>query len=206
MTATENQRRAGHPPAEDCCHIPLKVRHAGSPLRLPGMCSKVAMRSRCSGVSGGNESTTVRTCSARTVARSGIAGSLMLGGGACAVRAGCVRGCGSGPGELLASVSGAVAVDCACSALLRVLLVLGRCFEWFGLFIRCVFLSPGAMRGWSGALRCVLTRPPPADVEYANWSVGESVGMRFCVGANFVGCRSFEGCPDVCCEVAAHPS
>ena len=140
--------------AEDCCHIPLKVRHchAGSPLRLPGMCSKVAMRSRCSGVSGGNESTTVRTCSARTVARSGIAGSLMLGGGACAVRAGCVRGCGSGPGELLASISGAVAVDRACSALLRVLLALGRCFEWFGLFIRCVFLSPGVVGSFPACL------------------------------------------------------
>jgi hypothetical protein len=183
-----------------------KFRHAGLPLWLPGMWRKVAMRSRCSGVSGGNESTTVRTCSARTAARSGIAGSVVLGGGAGAVRVGCVGGCGSGPGELLASISGVVAVGRACSAFLCVLLVLGRCCEWFGLCIRCFFLSPGAMMGWSGAFRRVLTRLPPAGVEYASWSVGESVGMRFCVGADFVGCRSFDGCPNVCCEVAAHPS
>lgn len=91
----------------------LKVRHAGSPLRLPGMCSKVAMRSRCSGVSGGNESTTVWTCWARTMARSGIVGSLMLGG-ACAVRA--------------AASGGVAAVRVSCLRRYPVLLrLIGRC-------------------------------------------------------------------------------
>jgi hypothetical protein len=59
------------------------------------------MRSFCSGVSGGNESTTARTCSASTAAaRSWFAGSSVM------------------------SVSGAVTVGRGCSALLRVLVVL----------------------------------------------------------------------------------
>jgi hypothetical protein len=38
-----------------------RVRHAGLYPRLLVVCSRAAMRSRCSGVNGGNESTTVRT-------------------------------------------------------------------------------------------------------------------------------------------------
>lgn len=70
------------------------VRH----LRLSLVRSRVAMRSRCSGVSGGNESTMVRICSARTVAaRCGVAGSVVHGG-AWVVRADCVREGGTGAG------------------------------------------------------------------------------------------------------------
>ena len=113
------------------------ARHAGSPLRLLGVCSRVAMRSRYSGVSGGNESTTARTYSGRTVAgRSGVAGSVMLGGSPCAVRTGCLREGSSDLGGSVVSISGAVAVGRACSALLRVLVVLSRCCEWFGLSVR----------------------------------------------------------------------
>lgn len=91
------------------------------------------MRFRCSGVSGGNESTTARTYSGRTVAeRSRVAGSVMLGGSPCAVGTCCLREGGSDLGESVASISGAVAVGRACSALLRVLVVLSRCCEWFG--------------------------------------------------------------------------
>jgi hypothetical protein len=39
---------------------------------------------------------------------------------------------------------------------------------------------------------------------YANRPTGESVGFGCCVGADFVGRRSIEGCPDVGCEVAAY--
>jgi hypothetical protein len=123
---------------------PVRVRHVGSPPRLAGVCSRAAMRSRCWGVSGGNESTTVRTCSASTVAaRSGVSGSVMLGGSPWVVRTGCLSERGSDLGESVASISGAVAVGRACSALLCVLAVLSRFFEWFGLFIRYVFLSSG---------------------------------------------------------------
>lgn len=88
------------------------------------------MRSRCSGVSGGNESTTVRTRSVSTVAaRSGFSGSVVLGGDPCAARTGCFWEGGSDLGELVASIFRAVAVGCACSALLCVLAVLSRCFE-----------------------------------------------------------------------------
>lgn len=132
------------------------VRHAGSPLRLPGVCSRVTMRSRCSGVSGGNESTMTRTCSVSTAACSRVAGSVMLDGGSCGVRTG-FRECGSDRGELVVSVFGAVAVGGECSVLLRVLVVLSRCFEWFGLFVSCVFLSSGTMKV-VGVFRCVLTR------------------------------------------------
>ena len=48
------------------------------------------MRSCCSGVSGGNESTMARTCSASTAAGCGAAGSVMLGDGPGAVRTGCL--------------------------------------------------------------------------------------------------------------------
>jgi hypothetical protein len=90
--------------------------------------SRAAMRSRCSGVSGGDESTTARTCSASTAAAlSWVAGS----------------------------ISGAVAVGRACSALLRVLVVLSRCFEWFGLSVRYFLLSLGDNEGGWG-FRCAL--------------------------------------------------
>jgi hypothetical protein len=111
--------------------------------------SRAAMRSRCSGVSGGNESTTARTCSGSTAAaRPRVAGSVTLGGSPCAVRTGCLREGGSDPpGESVALVSGAVAVGRACSALLRVLVVLSRCFEWFGLFVRYVSFLKGDYDG-----------------------------------------------------------
>lgn len=66
-----------------------------------------------------------RTCSASTavVARSGVAGLVVLGGGPCAGRTGCLRGGGSDPDESVTSISGAVAVGRA----------LSRCFERFGL-------------------------------------------------------------------------
>jgi hypothetical protein len=101
------------------------------------MRSRAAMRSRCSGVSGGNESTMARTCSASTAARSRVAGSVMLGG-PCGIQTGCLREDGSDPGESVASISGAVAVGRACSALVCVLLALSRCFEWLGLFVRYI--------------------------------------------------------------------
>lgn len=79
----------------------------------------------------------VRICSARTVAaRWGVAGSVVLGG-ACVVGADCVRQGGAGAGGSVGSISGAV-VGCACLALLRVLLLLSRCFDCLGLFVRCV--------------------------------------------------------------------
>jgi hypothetical protein len=109
-------------------------------LGLPGVCSRVAMRSRCSGVSGGNESTTVRTCSVSTVAaRSRVSGSVMLD-----------------LGESVASVSGVVAVGCACSALFCVLVVPSRCFEWFGFSVRYVFLSSGITMRRSGGFPACL--------------------------------------------------
>jgi hypothetical protein len=76
------------------------------------------MRSRCSGVSGGNKLTTARTCSARAVARSRVAGSVMLGGSSCAVWTGRLREDGSDLGGSVVSTSGAVAVGLGCSALL----------------------------------------------------------------------------------------
>jgi hypothetical protein len=103
------------------------------------------MRSRCSGVSGGNESTTVRTCSANTSAvRSMVSGWVMLGVNSCAVRAGCLREGGTDSGESVASISGAVAVGRACLTLFCALVVMSCCFEWFGLSVRYVFLSSGA--------------------------------------------------------------
>jgi hypothetical protein len=117
--------------------------------RLPvtGVCSRAAMRSRCSGVSGGNESTTARTCSASTAAaRSWVAGS----------------------------ISDAVAVGRACSALLRVLVVLNRFFEWFGLFVRYFLLPSGDNEGgWS--FDASWPRPPPAGAEYAHRPVGDQL-------------------------------
>lgn len=110
--------------------------HAGVAFRLLGVCSRVAMRSCCSGVSGGNASTTARTCSASTAAaRSWVAGSM----------------------------SGGVAVGRACSARLWVLVVLSRCFEWFGLSVRYVFLSSGSINGGRGLSDVSRPRrPPPA--------------------------------------------
>jgi hypothetical protein len=166
-----------------------------------GVRSRVAMRSRCSGVSGGNESTMVRMCSANTVAARSIAGSVMLGGGASAVGAGCVREGGGGPGGSVVSISGAAVVGCTCLTLLRVLLVLSRCFEWFGLPVRCVFLSfrgnHGGLARFDFGLRLRSRNRRTAD--------DESVGFGCRVGAGFAG-RSFDGCADVGCEVAAYPS
>ena len=85
----------------------------------------------------------VRICSARTVAaRWGVAGSVVLGGD-CVVGAGCVRESGTRAGESVGSISGAVVVDCTCLALLRVLLLLSRCFEFLGLFVRYVSFPRG---------------------------------------------------------------
>jgi len=111
------------------------------PGRLPGYRgrSRAAIRSRCSGVSGVSESTAAREYSGRTVgARSRVAGSVMFGGSPCAVRTGCLREGSSDLGESVASISGVVAVGRACSAFLRVLVVLSRCCEWFGLSVRYV--------------------------------------------------------------------
>src|SRR5947209_1690856 len=100
------------------------------------------MRSRCSGVSGGNESTIVRICSARTVAACwGVAGSVVLGR-ACVVGADCLRQGGTGAGGPVGSISGAV-VDCSCLVLLRVLLLLSRCFGLLGLSVRYVSFLRG---------------------------------------------------------------
>ena len=134
------------------------------------------MRSRCSGVSGGNESTTVWTCSASIVAaRSRVVGSVMLGG-PCAVRPGCLWEGGSDLGESMASISGGVAVGRACSALLCVLVVLS--FELFGLPVRYVsFPQEKPWCGWE-AFRRVLTRPPPVCAEYANRPISRRVLLR----------------------------
>lgn len=129
----------------------VPVRHTGQPPQLLGVCSRAAMRSRCSGVSGGNESTTVRTCSASTVAaRSRVSGSVVLGGGPCAARPGCFREGGSDLDELVVSISGAVAVGRSCSALLC---VLAGCFEGFGLSVRYVSLSSGTTAVWLEGFR-----------------------------------------------------
>jgi hypothetical protein len=91
------------------------VRRAGSSFRLPGVRSRAARRSRCSGVSGGNESITARTCSASTAACSRVAAPVMLGGSPFAVWAGFLLR------ESVVSISGsAVAVGRACSALFSV--------------------------------------------------------------------------------------
>ncbi len=82
---------------------------------------------------------------------------MVLGGSPCAVRTGRLREGGSDPGESVASISGVVAVGRACSALLRILGVLRRCFVWFGLFIRCVSF-PQEQLGVGGGGRCVLVR------------------------------------------------
>ena len=157
------------------------------------------MRSRWSGVSGGNESTMVRICSARTVAaRWGVAGSVVLGGD-CVVGAGCVRkGC-TGAGGSVGSISGAVVVGCACLALLRVLLLLSRCFDCLGLFVRCVSFPRGHSWGVSDA-------PPARRLLNMRTAEEESVGFGCRVEAGFVGRGSVDGCADVCCEVAAYSS
>ncbi len=134
----------------------LRLRHGASrrdgrlsPPRLLGVCSRAAMRSRCSGVSGGNESTTVRTCSASTVvACSRVAGSVVLGADPSAVRMGCFWEGGSDLGESVMWISGAVAVGRVCLALLCVPGVLSRCFEWFGWPVRYVFLFSGKIVVW----------------------------------------------------------
>jgi len=158
------------------------------------------MRSRCSGVSGGNESTMVRICSARTVATHwGVAGSVVLGG-ACVVGADCVREGGIGAGGSVGSRSGAVVVGCACLALLHVLLLLSCCFEFLGLFVRCVSFP----RGIHGGVRHVA--PPARRLPNMRTAEEESVGFGCRVEAGFVGRGSVDGCADVCCEVAAYSS
>jgi hypothetical protein len=128
------------------------------------------MRSCWSGVSGGNESTMVWICSARTVvARWEVAGSVVLGG-ACVVGAGCVREGGTGAGGSLGSISGAVVVGCAWLALLRVLLLLSRCFESLGLLVRCVSFRRG--HSWGCPARFGFACGEAA--EYANGRSGIS--------------------------------
>lgn len=82
------------------------------------------------------------------MARSGIAESVMLGGGSpCAVRTGCLGEGGSDAGESLVSISGAVAGGRARSAFVRVPAVLSGRFGRFGLFVRCISFPPGHP-GW----------------------------------------------------------
>ena len=71
---------------------------------------------------------------------------------------------GSDADELVASISGAVGVGRACSALLRVLVVLSRCFEWPGLFVRFISFLQWATRV-VGVFRCVLVRAPPVGAD-----------------------------------------
>jgi hypothetical protein len=116
---------------------------------MPGCLSRVrnraAMRSRCSGVSGGKESTTVLTCSVSTASvRSGVAGLVLLGGSLRGLRAGFL---GEGGSD---SVCGSVALmfdvvvaGRVCSALFGFLVML-CCCEWCGL--RRVVLSSGTAR------------------------------------------------------------
>ncbi len=164
------------------------------------------MRSRCSGVSGGNESTMARTYSASTGAgRSRVAGSVLLGGGSCAVWAGCLREGGRDLGESVASICGAVVVGCACSALFRVLSAPGSRFEFLGFLVRCFFLFSG-QSGVVGGFPTCLGPTSASRAGYASRLIGESVGFGCRVGAGFIGHRSIEGCPDVRGEVAAHPS
>lgn len=84
-----------------------------------------------------------RTCWAGSAAVcSWVVGLVMLCGGPCAVQAGCLGESGSDTGESVASISSVVAVGRACSAFLRVLVVLSDCCEWFGLFVRYISFPP----------------------------------------------------------------
>lgn len=158
------------------------------------------MQSRCLGVSGGNESTMVRICSARAVsARWGVAGAVVLGG-ACVVGADCVREGGMGAGGWVGLISGAVVVGCACLALLRVRLLLSRCFEFLGLFVRC-FPFLGGIQGCPVCLLRLWRKSP--NIRTAE---EKSVGFGCRVEAGFISRGSVDGCADVCCEVAAYSS
>jgi hypothetical protein len=127
------------------------------------------------------------------------------GGGPGVVRTGCLREGGNDVGEVVASISDAVAVGRACSALLGVLVVLSRCCEWFGLFVRYISFLQWTTRV-TGGFRYVLVRLLSAGAEYASRPTGGSVGFSCRVGVDFVGRRSIDGCPNVCCEVAAYSS
>ena len=105
------------------------------------------MRSRCSGVRGGNLSTTARMCSASAVvARSEFARLVVLVG-ACAVGVGRVRASGRGSGESVALTSGAVVACFACFAIFLVLLVLSGCFARFDLSVGMYFPFFGSSSG-----------------------------------------------------------